>query len=47
MITKKIPFIISEILFLGSDRNNAEYFFYLREPNRIYVRYRNYLLDEN
>lgn len=42
-----IPFAISEIMFLGADRNKSSYFFFLREPNRIYVRYHNFLLDNS
>jgi hypothetical protein len=42
-----IPFAISEIIFLGTDRNKSNYFFFLGEPNRIYVRYHNFLLDTN
>jgi len=42
-----MPFLTSEMLFLGRDRNESEYFFYLREPNKIYVKYRAYLLDSN
>lgn len=33
-------------MFLGSDRNKSQYFFFLGQPNRIYVRYHNFLLDE-
>ena len=42
-----MPFLTSEMLFLGVDRNESEYFFYLREPNKIYVKYHAYLLDTN
>ena len=42
-----IPFAISETIFLGNDRNKSAHYFYLREQNRIYVRYHNYLLDTN
>lgn len=42
-----MPFLTSQVFFLGIDRNNAEYFFYVREPNRIYVKHRGYLLDKN
>lgn len=42
-----IPFAISEVMFLGVDRNKSQYYFYLGEPNRIYIRYHNFLLDEN
>ena len=41
-----MPFAISEVLLLGKDRNNSNYFFFLHEPHRIYVRYHNFLLDE-
>ena len=46
-IGKVMPFLTSEVLFLGKDKNESEYFFYLREPNRLYVKYRAYLLDNN
>lgn len=42
-----MPFLTSELLFLGKDRNESEYFFYVREPNLIYVKFRGYLLDNN
>ena len=42
-----MPFLTTELIFLGKDRNGSEYFFYIREPNRIYVKYRTHLLDEN
>ena len=42
-----IPFAISEVMLLGNDRNKSQYFFCLQEPNRIYVRYHNFLLDES
>lgn len=44
-IARQIPFVISQVLFLGKDRNGSEYFFYLREPHRLYVKYHGYLLD--
>lgn len=46
-ITKSIPFTISEVMFLGTDRNQSHHYFYLREPNRIYVRHHSYVLDES
>lgn len=46
-ITKNIPFTISEVMFLGTDRNKSHHYFYLREPNRIYLRYHSYMLDES
>ena len=46
-IEKIMPFLTSEILFLGKDRNQSDYFFYLRDPNRLYVKYRSYLFDNN
>jgi hypothetical protein len=46
-ISRVMPFLTSEMLYLGRDRNESEYFFYLREPNKIYVKYRAYLLDTN
>ena len=46
-IGRIMPFLTSEMLFLGKDRNESEYFFYLRDPNRLYVKYRAYLLDNN
>lgn len=46
-IARMIPFAISEIMFLGNDRNKSSHYFYLREPNRVYVRYRNYFMDPN
>lgn len=33
-------------MFLGRDRNESHYFFFCNEPNRIYCRYRNFLLDD-
>jgi hypothetical protein len=42
-----MPFLTTEVNFLGLDRNNSEYFFYVREPNRLYVKFRSYLLDTN
>ena len=44
-IARMIPFAISQIMFLGNDRNKSSFYFYLREPQRIYVRYHSYLLD--
>lgn len=46
-IGRAMPFLTSEIEFLGLDRNNSEYFFYVREPDRLYVKFRSYLLDKN
>lgn len=46
-ITKKIPFVVSETISLGKDRNDSCYYFFLRQPYRIYVNYKNYLMDEN
>ena len=46
-ITRSIPFIVSNVMFLGTDRNHSHHFFYLHEPNRIYVRYHSYMLDES
>ena len=46
-ISKYIPFAISEMMFLGTDRNKSQYFFFLKEHNRVYVRYHNFLLDNN
>lgn len=45
-ISKLMPFAISEVLFLGKDRNHSEYFFFLHEPHRLYVHYRDFVLDE-
>ena len=42
-----MPFLTTELIFLGKDRNCSEYFFYIREPSKIYVKYRTHLLDEN
>ena len=42
-----MPFLTSEVIFLGKDRNESEYFFYMREPNRVYVKFRHYLMDTN
>lgn len=46
-IGRAMPFLTSEVLFLGKDRNDSEYFFFMREPNRIYVKFRSYLMDTN
>lgn len=46
-IARTMPFLTSEVYFLGLDRNNSEYFFYVREPHRLYVKYRSYFLDTN
>ena len=45
-ISKSLPFVTSQVVFLGRDRNESHYFFFCNEPNRIYCRYRNYLLDD-
>ena len=42
-----MPYLTTEIEFIGFDRNMSEYFLYVREPNRIYVKFRSYLLDNN
>lgn len=46
-IARMIPFTVSEVMFLGNDRNKSSFYFYLREPHRLYVRYHHYLLDES
>lgn len=46
-INKEIRFVISKVIYLGSDRNHSDYFFYLREPNRIYVKYSSFVLEES
>ena len=46
-IGRIMPFLTSEMLFLGKDRNESDYFFFLRDPNRLYVKYHAYLLDNN
>jgi hypothetical protein len=45
-ITKSISFMTSSILFLGQDRNRSEYFFFVKEPHRMYVRFREYIFSE-
>jgi len=42
-----MPFITSSVYYLGKDRNDSEYFFFMKEPNRIYTKYRAYLMDDN
>ena len=42
-----MPFLTTEMIFLGKDRNGSEHFFYLHEPSRIYVKYRTHVLDTN
>jgi chromosome segregation ATPase len=46
-IGRAMPYLTSEVEFLGLDRNDSEYFFYVREPDRLYVKFRSYLLNRN
>lgn len=46
-ITKEIPYIVSQINYLGSDRNNSKYYFYQGEPHRVYVQYNDFVLEDS
>ena len=46
-ISRTMPFLTTKLLFLGKDRNSSEYFFYLHEPNRVYLLNKAYVLDPN
>lgn len=40
-----MPFVNSVMKYLGVDRFKSEYFFYNKEPNRLYVKYRESFLE--
>ncbi len=41
-----MPFVNSVVKFLGVDRFKSEYYFYRNEKNRIYLKYRESLLEQ-
>ena len=46
-ISKSLGFTTTEVICLGVDRNLREYFFFIREPHRIYINYREFVLSSN